>query len=119
MKSLLIILSAFLLVLIACNKNNQVKVSYEATGAISSYSVNYLENGLMQEITVNPQSAQYSWNHSFIGEQGDIVYISGKYNDPNSALKMMIKIDGKIYKQASNQGDTLKYLVVSGVVPYK
>jgi hypothetical protein len=119
MKIHIILIAIGIFILSSCTKNNQVKVTYETTGAISAYSLNYLENGNMINTSVNPQSSQDKWTYSFTGDQGDIVYVSGKYSDPNSALKIMIKVDGKIYKQASNEGDTLKFLTVSGVVPYE
>ena len=114
-----IILATIIIFSWSCTKNNQVKVTYEATRAISEYNLQYLDNGSMLETTVQPQSAQDKWKFSYTGDEGDIVYVSGRYGDPNSALKIMIKVDGKIYKQASNVGDTLRFLTVSGVVPFK
>lgn len=106
--------------LCSCSKNNQVKITYQASGAISEYNLYYTDaDGNMQDINVVPQSAQDKWMFSFAGEEGNIVYLSGRYADINSGLDLMIKLDGKIYKQASNEGDTLKYLTVSGVVAYK
>lgn len=119
MKTFGILFGVVLFMLASCTKNSQVKVTYETTDAISDYTLNYLDKGNMMETTVNPQSSQDKWTLSFTGEEGDIVYVSGKYSDPNSGLKIMIKVDGKIYKQASNEGDTLSYLTVSGVVPYR
>jgi hypothetical protein len=107
------------LFMLSCTKKNQVKVTYEATAAVSGYSLSYLENGTMKQISIVPESAQDRWFCHFNGEQGDIVYISGNYKDVNSALNLMIKVDGKIYKQGTSQGDTLRFLTVSGVVPYK
>jgi hypothetical protein len=118
MRFLVIHLLAIGLILSSCSKNDQVTVTYETTGAISAYSLQYLEQGEMSQQEVIPQSAQDKWKTQFTAEMGDIVYISGKYNDPESALKVLIKVDGKIYKQASNQGDTLRYLVVSGTIPF-
>jgi hypothetical protein len=107
------------MVFYSCTKNQQVKVTYETTGAISAYNLYYQEgDGTLKQTTVEPQSAQDKWTYSFTGEQGDIVYVSGNYKDPNSALKMLIKVDGKIYKQGSNEGDTIRFLTVSGVVPF-
>ena len=108
------------MVLFSCTKNQQVKVTYQTTGAISAYNLFYQDgDGTLKQITVQPQSAQDRWTYNFTGEQGDIVYVSGNYKDPNSSLKIMIKVDGKIYKQASNEGDTLRFLTVSGVVPFE
>jgi len=119
MRNIVFLFTLWLLILTSCKRNNEVMVVYEATGAISEYILHYLDNnGILLDTLVRPQSRQDKWNVQFMGEQGDIVYISGIYKDPESGLKLMIKLDGKIYKQASNEGDTLKYLTVSGVVPY-
>lgn len=120
MKKLAMPLIIFTFVFSACTKNNQVIITYQATGSISEYSLHYTDvDGTLVETLVNPQSAQDKWMHTFAGEEGSIVYLSGKYADINSGLDLLIKLDGKIYKQVSNDGDTLKYLTVSGVVPYK
>ena len=120
MRQLPTIIILILFILSSCKENNQVSVNYQSTGAISEYILYYQgADGELHNVTVSPQSAKDVNKISFIGEQGDIVYVSGKYADPNSALKITIKIDGKIYKQAANEGDTLKFLTVSGVVPFK
>lgn len=120
MKNSIVILAILSTFLISCNKTAPVPITYQASDAISAFTVKYIDaDGNLQTTQVNPQSAQDVWQFSFTGEQGDIIYLSGKYTDSYSALKLMIKIDGKVYKQASNEGDTLHYLTVSGVVPFE
>ncbi len=120
MKNLIILIIAIAIVASGCSKITEVKVTYEATSAISEYNLYYLTpEGDLKNSQINPQSAQDVWRFSYFADEGDIVYVSGRYFDINSALNIMIKVDGKIYKQASNEGDTLKFLTVSGVVPYK
>ena len=120
MRSFIITIIAITFIVSSCSKNNQVIITYQASGAISEYSLYYTDaDGNLSEMQVTPQSAQDKWMFSFAGEEGNIVYLSGKYADINSGLNLLIKLDGKIYKQVSNEGDTLKYLTVSGVVPYK
>lgn len=120
MKKLAIISIILVIATLACSKNKQVTVTYQATGSISQYNLHYTDqNGVLDEAIVLPQSAQDKWVFSFVGEEGDIVYLSGKYGDINSGLNLVIKLDGKIYKQAAGEGDTLNYITVSGVVPYK
>ena len=119
MKQLLTIAILIQIIFSSCQENNQVNISYQSTGAISEYILYYQgADRELQIVTIKPQSTQDVNNIGLVGEQGDIVYVSGTYKDPNSALKITIKIDGKIYKQASNEGDTIKFLTVSGVVPY-
>ena len=64
-------------------------------------------------------SMQDQWSYSFIADQGDIVFVSGNYKDINSGLNIRILVDGKVYKQGSSIGDTVKFVTVSGVVPYE
>lgn len=108
-----------ILLFTACNKTSQKKVTYKATDAVSAYNLQYLndQNELIT-VSVEPQSAQDVWKYEFMSDAGEIVYINGRYKDINSALKIQLLVDGKVYKQGATQGDTLKYLVVSGVVPY-
>ena len=115
----ILIAIGFMLLLVSCSDTNRKKVTYITTGAISAYSLQYLnENNELTETEIFPQSAQDQWEYSYIEDDGEIVYISGNYNDIKSSLKIMILIDGKVYKQDSNEADTLGYLTVSGTVPY-
>lgn len=120
MKYYILFTITLIVLLSSCAKKSQVVITYQASGAISEYNLYYTNvDGTLVETLVNPQSVQDNWILTFTGEEGNIVYLSGKYGDINSGLDLMIKLDGKIYKQVSNEGDTLKYLTVSGVVPYK
>ncbi len=103
----------------SCSDVNKRSVKYISTGAISAYNLQYLDaNGEMIKTDIVPQSAQDKYSYGFMAEDGDIVYISGNYKDINSALKIMILVDGKIYKQAQSISDTLSFLTVSGTIPY-
>ena len=120
MKYLALLIIGFIVLNSSCSKTATKKVTYIATGAISEYSLQYVdENNELTKIAVTAQSAQDRWNYNYITDDGEIVYLSGNYKDINSALKIMILIDGKIYKQASNEGDTLKFITVSGTIPYE
>ena len=119
MKNTIILIIISIITFTACEKREDKMVKYVATDATSDYTINYRdESGTLQTQTISAESAQDKWNYSFKLDQGEIVYLSGKYNDINSALKLTIYIDGKVYKQSNSIGDTLKYLTVSGVVPY-
>ncbi|NQU34563.1 MAG: hypothetical protein HQ521_15140 [Bacteroidetes bacterium] len=119
MKIIYIITIGLLIIVSSCNDTNKKNVKYMATNANSAYNLQYLDsNNELVKTEIIPQSAQDKWSYSYIVDEGDIVYISGNYKDINSSLKIMILIDGKIFKQASNTADTLSYLTVSGTVPY-
>lgn len=119
MKKSILVIAALALLFVSCEKRENKKVKYMATEATSAFTIQYRDaGGDIQNETVAAESFQDKWQKSFILEQGEIVYLSGKYNDPTSSLKLLIYVDGKIYKQGSSVGDTVKFLTVSGVVPY-
>ena len=107
------------IIFVSCSDSYNRKVTYKATGAISAYNLQYLnENNELIEEVITPNSAQDTWQYDFLSEEGSIVYISGYYKDINSSLKILILVDGSIYKQGNSQNDTLRYLTVSGTIPY-
>lgn len=120
MKKLIIVSLLFSFFAMACNNTEQSRITYRSTDAISAYNLQYMTaSGELEYLSYYPESAQDQWQFEYMADEGDIVYLSGNYKDLQSALKIMILIDGKVYKQASNQGDTLKYLTISGTVPYQ
>ena len=103
----------------SCEKDQDIPVRYLATDAISGYNVIFRTGeGTLITDSVVAASAQDKWEYTFNAKKGDIVYLSAIYKDINSGIKLVIYVDGKIYKQASNQYDTTNYLIVSGAVPY-
>ena len=119
MKKLISFTLILIVVLTACHKPYPKKVTYITTGAVSAYNLQYLDDqNELVNTEITPQSAQDIWKYEYMSDPGEIVYVNGHYKDVNSALKIQLLIDGKVYKQGETQGDTLKYLVVSGVVPY-
>jgi len=119
MKPLIPIFVIVILLFTACNKQQQVTVEYEASTAVSAYELSYQnEFGILIDTLISPQSSEDVWHHSMKLPKGDIVYLSGKYDDINSSLKLSIKIDGKIYQEQYSVGDTVHYVIVSGTIPY-
>jgi len=107
-------------ILSSCEKREEKSVKYIATNAISDYNLSYrLPSGELKTKTITASSMQDQWSYSFIADQGDIVFVSGNYKDINSGLNIRILVDGKVYKQGSSIGDTVKFVTVSGVVPYE
>lgn len=118
-KTLAIILALTGISLSSCQKEAGVRVAYRTTMAISPYLVTYLdENGVKISETVIAQSTGDSWQYSFVGQEGDIIFITAKYSDPESSVKVQILVDGKIYKENSSTNDTLRYVTVSGTIPF-
>lgn len=119
MKKLTPYLILVVLLFQACVKQQEVSVIYEASQAVSAFSVSYQnEYGLLVDTIINPQSNQDIWRYKMFLSKGDIVYLSGKYDDINSGLKLSIIIDGKVFKEQYSLGDTVNYLIVSGTIPY-
>jgi hypothetical protein len=120
MKRIAAVIILLTVIISACNKPASKEVIYRTTGAVSAYNLQYLDGqNILVKTEVVPQSKEDVWEYDFEAEEGDIVYVNGKYNDINSGLKIQVLIDGKIYKQASSEGDTVNYLVVSGTIPYE
>jgi hypothetical protein len=109
-----------LLFLLSCEKGNDRMVTYTITDSISGFEVRYLDaSGKLTSDLVSTQSAQDVWNYTFASEDGGIVFVSANYDDPASAVKVLIYIDGKIYKQGSSRNDTASFVTISGVIPIR
>lgn len=107
------------LFLLSCEDQHPRQVKYIATEAISPYTITYLDQaGNLVKQTIQAQNLRERWEYSFKANKGDLVYISGFYKDIHSSLRLMILVDGKVYKQGYSAGDTVRFLTVSGVVPY-
>jgi len=50
--------------------------------------------------------------------KGDIVYLSAIYYDSTSFVKIQILVDGKVYKEGSNNERPEEYITISGTIPY-
>jgi hypothetical protein len=119
MKKILYIIP-LLFILFSCEKSQEKKVSYIITKSISGFDVNYKNvDGSLQSESVVTASAQDRWKYDFIAEEGDIVFVSAIYKDISSAITVQILIDGKVYKQGSSSQDTVRYVTVSGTVPFE
>ncbi len=113
-----LMLAIFVSVFTSCQKQNTVGVKYLISKASSTYELQYRdENGSLINMQQNPSSAEDKWEYNFISEEGEVVFISAKYFDSNTSINMQILLDGMVFKQTEEYGDSLKYIVVSGVVP--
>ncbi len=113
---MLIILSG----VIGCElKDQDVKVTYIVTDSDSGFELYYQNNEkelVYEKVITN--SEEDEWKYTFVGERGDIVFMSVIYYDVNSKVRAMIKLDEKIYKEGISRYDTASFLVVSGTIPY-
>lgn len=120
MKNLIIIITVIFL-FSSCSKNeNKKKVIYMVTNSQSGFNVSYAnENGELTSQFVTTNSVTEKKNiYSFVGNSGDIVYISVKDTATFSFPKIFIFVDGKVYKQDARTDDKLMPVTVSGTIPY-
>ncbi|MBC8486628.1 MAG: hypothetical protein H8D45_11375 [Bacteroidetes bacterium] len=116
----LIYIPIILLIIFACEKESTiVKVQYKVRKAYSETEITYrdVEKNLKTEM-VDFQSGEDVWQYSFEGEKGDIVYISTRYVDSTSSVKVQVLLDGKIYKEGSSNNEPGIYVTISGTIPY-
>lgn len=119
MRRLLYILP-LVFILASCQKDVEKQVSYRITNSVSGFHVNYrAADGSLVMKDIESASAEDVWQYSFFAREGDIVFVSAIYKDISSAIDVRILIDGKVYKQGSSNQDTVKYVTVSGTVPFE
>jgi hypothetical protein len=110
----------FGILIIGCQKDVEHDVMYRITKSVSGFDVNYRDgNGVLQSESVETQSAEDVWMRKFDAKEGDIVFVSAVYDDPESSILLQILIDGKVYKEGSSSQDTARYITVSGTVPFR
>ncbi len=115
----LIFIFPVLLLLFSCQKEEK-QVVYQVTESASGFHVNYRgADGSLIKKDITTSSAEEVWRYSFTADEGDIVFVSAIYKDITSAIDVKILIDGKVYKQGSSARDTIKYVTVSGTVPFE
>ena len=116
-----ICLSVVSMMILACDKEDAaIKVTYEVSNAYADTEITY-RNIDKQVITesVAFESGEDTWRYSMESMQGDIVYLSARYMDTASSVKLRIIIEGKTFKEGSSNNEPDKYLTVSGTVPFQ
>jgi hypothetical protein len=105
--------------LLSCEKQKEYNVQYRISEAISGFDVNYRDGeGILQQESIDTQSGEDTWRFNFEALEGDILFVSARYKDPESAIRVEVLLDGKVFKQGSSTNDTTKYVTVSGTVPF-
>lgn len=108
------------MVCLSCSKEYESRVEYRITDSASGFDLRYLdENGMMIIDKIVTSSAEEIWQYDYMASEGDIVFVSANYKDIESAIKVQVLIDGKIYKEAATEADTSTFVTVSGVVPIR
>lgn len=121
MKRNKILLFFVILFVAACEPNDdEHRVTYRISDNESGFSVSYRdEQGDIQRKSVDVSSAEDIWTYAFTGTEGDIVYVSANYKDPETGINVEILLNGKVFLQESSLYDTLNFVTVSGSIPYE
>ncbi|MBU2652196.1 MAG: hypothetical protein KKA81_14805 [Bacteroidetes bacterium] len=108
-----------LFLLVSCEQDRKKDIVYQVSNNSNGFLVHYRDsNGQLIKNGVDVQSKEDVWKYSFEADEGDIVFVSAKYDNPTDGIRIMILIDGKTYKQGSSLYDTLNFVTVSGTVPF-
>lgn len=115
-----VIVILILLVLDSCNfVTDEADVTYLVTGAASGFDVRYRDaEGVLVLERIQAGSESDVWQYDFTADAGEILFISARYYDINSGIRIRILLDGKIFREASSRFDTSAFVVVSGTIPY-
>ena len=108
------------LLFLSCEKANEKDIVYQVSDNSTGYALNFRNaEGKLIKTQIVPESSEDVWKYSFQAEQGDIVFLSALYQNPADGINVQIFIDGKAFKQGSSQNDTLRYVTVSGTIPFE
>lgn len=104
----------------ACEKENEtISVQYRVSNAYADTEISYRNDQQDLVTEVYPfESGQDIWSWSGQLSKGDIVYLSTRYTDSASSVKVQILVDGNVLKEGSSNNEPSKYLIVSGTVPF-
>lgn len=116
----LVFFTVVLLLMPGCAKYTRKRITYRASRTLFPVTLTYRDNnGILVADTFQPVGEQDIWLKNVMMNEGDIVYLAGKYNNIENSVLLEVLIDGKIYKQNSSKGDTVNYVIVSGTIPYQ
>jgi len=94
-------------------KPGEHRIRYIVKGDVNDFNVTFKcghNCDVIQEPHINK-----GWKHTFIGQEGDYVYIAAQSNRPNSAVNVLIYEDGKLMEKVTKTGD-YPIVQVSGMV---
>lgn len=105
--------------LISCEEDrDEYQVTYMVTDAVSEVAITWYDQNASLSESVAFESMEDEWKYSFTAQEGDLLYLSSRYQDSTGSVKNIILVDGKLYKEGSTSNDPGQYLIVSGTIPY-
>jgi len=84
-------------------KPGEHHIRYIVKGDVDDYNVTF-KCGKESKVIQEPHIRK-GWKHTFIGHDGDYIYIAAQSNKPHSAVSVMIYEDGKRLENVSKTGD--------------
>lgn len=84
-------------------KPGEHKIRYIVKGDVDDFNVTF-KCGNCSKVVQEPHIRK-GWKHTFVGQEGDYVYIAAQSNKPQSAVHVTIYEDGKLVEKVSKNGD--------------
>jgi hypothetical protein len=85
------------------SKTGERHVRYIVKGDADSYNITY-KFGRESQVIQEPHIPK-GWKHTFVGHDGDYVYIAAQSNKPGSAVNVVVYEDGKLIEKVTKTGD--------------
>jgi len=89
------------------------QIKYIVKGDANDFNITY-KCGQECKVFQEPHIHK-GWKHTFVGYDGDYIYIAAQSNNPHSVVSVMIYEDGKLIKKVSKVGD-YPLVQASGIV---
>ncbi len=85
------------------SKTGERHVRYIVKGDADSYNITF-KCGNSGEVIQEPHVPK-GWKHTFVGHDGDYVYISAQSNKPGSTVNVVVYENGKLVEKITKAGD--------------
>jgi len=94
-------------------KPGEHRVRYIVKGDAEDFNVTF-KCGYGSGVTQEPH-VHKGWKHTFVGHEGDYIFIAAQSNKPDSEVHILVYEDGKLIQDCTKAGD-FPLLQVSGAV---
>jgi len=94
-------------------KPGEHRIRYIVKGDADDFNVTF-KCGNCSEVKQEPHIHK-GWKHTFVGREGDYMYILAQSNKPNSDVNIMVYEDGKLLERITKTGD-YPLIQASGII---
>ncbi|MCK9401013.1 MAG: hypothetical protein M0Q51_13610 [Bacteroidales bacterium] len=84
-------------------KPGEHRIRYIVKGDVDDFNVTF-KCGQECKVIQEPHIHK-GWKHTFVGHNGDYIYIAAQSNKPHSAVNVLIYEDGKLIEKVTKAGD--------------